>query len=729
MAGPAAGFGELTALGNRDPSGRASRSVDTMADSPNHEQQSMYETITDALRRGAADEALTAARGAVAENASDPDAQRLLAYALRLAGDRDAALLAIDEAIQLAPENADLHLDRAGLLLQERKLDEAQAALARSTGLDPNQFPAYVLQAQLALGRGDLDEAQRLTRTAARVADQHPQIAALEGSIAMRRGDADGALATLAAAANRWPDEPMLRHALGFAYLAKGHFAFAEQAFRGLLRASPESMPLRALVADLLRRQGRPGDAADEILPLLANEPVAPALRRMVAELELEAGRNESARDRLRELLLANPNDRRTIIALTEAWRRLDAADEARTTLDSVLESAPTNVDLWRARLLFEEFASDAAHAVIARWQQLVPDSIPALEARITLHDVAGETEQGDALAARITELEPGHAKAEMRVFDGLLRSDPEAAIAHVEGLLARAPDDAVRSNLRQLLGRCFDAAGQPAAAVATWAELHAEVAPQRLPLLEPSIAREWPADDTVEDTRHSGLLLWGAPGSLIERVAGTLHAAGAPLFADRFGPTPPNDLFQRYATVNALASGAADPAALVAEWRTALPSRGIQPERICDWLLWWDNTLLLALREHMPEVMVLVALRDPRDMLLDWIALGAPAPFALESPESGARWLAKVLEQVAELHEHQLVPHRLLRMDGIENDMAGIAQMLANELEISLPAAAPGRLGPDRMAAGRWREFVEPLGSAFALLTPIAVRLGYPEN
>ena len=653
----------------------------------------------------------------------------MLAYALRLAGERAAALDAIDEAIRLAPENADLHLDRAGLLLQERKLDEAQAALARSIGLDPNQFPAYVLQAQMALGRGDLDETQRLTRTAARIADDHPQIAALEGGLAMRRGDVDGALATLATAAKRWPEEPTLRHALGFAYMAKGHHAFAEQAFRGLLEATPDSMPLRALVADLLRRQGRPGDAADELVPLLSGDTAAPALRRMVAELELEAGRDASARDRLRLLLQENPTDRRTIVGLSEAWRRLDAADDARETLDALLATMPANLDLWHARLLFEEFGSDGARAVVERWQQLDPASVHALEARITLHDVAGETAEGDALAARIIEIDPGHAKAEMRIFDRLLKSDPEAAIAHVEGLLARAPDEAVRRNLRQLLGRCFDAAGQPAAAVATWAELHAEVAPQRLPLLEPSIAREWPGDDRVDDTRHTGLLLWGAPGSLIERVAGTLHASGAPLYADRYGPTPPNDLFQRYATVNALASGAADPAALIAEWRAAFPARGIKPAQICDWLLWWDNTLLQTLRDHVPEAMLLVALRDPRDMLLDWIALEAPAPFALESPQAGARWLAKVLDQVAELDEHNLVPHRLLRLDGIENDMDAIAQMLANALEISLSAVAPGRFGPDRMAAGRWREFVEPLGAAFELLTPVAVRLGYPQD
>ena len=689
----------------------------------------MYESIIDALRRGAADEALSAARTAVAEQPQDAAAHRLLANALRLAGDRDAAIAAIDHAIQLAPEDADLHLERAGLLLHERKLDEAQAALARSIGLDPNQFPAYIVQAQLALGRGDLDEADRLTRTAARIAPEHPQIAALEGTLALRRGDADRALAILGTASKRWPDEPTLRHSLGFAYLAKGHFAFAEQAFRGVLEANPDSMPLRALIADLLRRQGRPGEAADEIAPLLDNPAASPALRRMIGELELEAGRNEAARDHLKQVLHALPGDRRTILAISEAWRRLGADDDARSTLDALLSEHPQHVDLWRARLLFEEFAGDAAQAVIARWLQAMPDSVQALEAQITVHDVAGKIDQADALATRITELEPGHARAEMRLLDRLLERDPDAAVSHVEALLARAPDESVRRNLRQLLGRTFDAAGQPAAAVATWAELHAEVVSQRLPLAEPSIGREWPEITIGERPAQPAVLLWGAPGSLIERITGTLHLAGAPLYGDRFGPTPPNDLFQRYLTINALSGGSADPAGLIGEWKAALPARGIKPDQVFDWLLWWDNALLLALREHLPEALLVVALRDPRDMLLDWIAFGSPAPFALESPEVAARWLARVLEQVAELHENDLMPHHLMRMDGIENDPAAIAQLIANALQIGVPDAPAGRLGPDRMAAGRWRDFVEPLGDAFALLTPVAVRLGYAQD
>ncbi|MGV8940783.1 MAG: tetratricopeptide repeat protein [Lysobacter sp.] len=689
----------------------------------------MYEPIIDALRRGATDEALIAARTAVAEQPQDAAAHRLLANALRLAGDRDAAIAAIDQAIELAPEDADLHLERAGLMLHERKLDEAQASLARSIGLDPNQFPAYIVQAQLALGRGDLDEAERLTRTAARIAPEHPQIAALEGTLALRRGDADRALAMLNAALQVWPDEPALRHALGFAYLAKGHLAFAEQLFRGLLENQPDSLPLRVLIANIVQQQGRPDEAVDELAPLLAGDNASPGLRRMIGQLELEAGRDDSALEHLKQALQARPEDRPTILAICEAWRRLGAEDDARSTLDAMLSAHPQHLDIWRARLLFEEFASDAAGTVVTRWLQAMPECVQALEAQITLYDVAGKIDEADALAVRVTELQPGHAGAEMRVLGRLLERDPEEAVEHVERLLVKLPQEPWRSNLRRLLGIALLAAGHPTAAAATWTEFHAEIASLRLPLIEHSAVSDWPPAAVLEPSAQPALLLWGAPGSLVERIARSLLAAGAPLYQDRFGPTPPDDLFQRYQTIGSLSSGSANPADLISEWKAALPGRGLTEGQIFDWLPWWDNALLLAVRPHLPQAMLAIVLRDPRDMLLDWIAFGSPVPFALESPEVAARWLARALEQLAELHENELMPHCLMRMDGIENDPAAIAQLIANALQIDVADAPVGVFGPDRLESGRWREFVEPLGAAFALLTPVALRLGYPQD
>ena len=184
---------------------------------------------------------------------------------------------------------------------------------------------------------------------------------------------------------------------------------------------------------------------------------------------------------------------------------------------------------------------------------------------------------------------------------------------------------------------------------------------PQRLPL-PPTSTRtgDWPALAPTPEGVSSVLLLWGLPGSLVERVAQTFDLAGMPLRADRFGPRPPTDLFQRYDTITSLDAGSADAQALIAQWREQLPARGIPNGVIFDWLLLWDNAMLRALRPHLPEAVLMAVIRDPRDMLLDWLAFGASAPFALESPVVAARWLAQSLEQVADLQEQDLFPHRV---------------------------------------------------------------------
>ncbi|UWX03977.1 hypothetical protein H1235_17155 [Pseudoxanthomonas sp. NC8] len=131
----------------------------------------------------------------------------------------------------------------------------------------------------------------------------------------------------------------------------------------------------------------------------------------------------------------------------------------------------------------------------------------------------------------------------------------------------------------------------------------------------------------------------------------------------DRFSAQAPADPLASPQTAHALRAGTHDPAALVAQWRAQLPARGIADGNVVDWLTWWDNALLLALRPYLPEGVLLVAVRDPRDMLLDWLARGAPVPLALDSADAAAAWLAQGLEQLADLHEQELYPHVLLRL------------------------------------------------------------------
>ncbi|MEL1263373.1 tetratricopeptide repeat protein [Pseudoxanthomonas putridarboris] len=688
----------------------------------------MYDTIIDALRRGAVGDALAAAEALVAEHPDDAQAHRWLSAAQQQDGQVEAALASIDHALALAPENADLHLARAGVLVGSRRTDEAQAALAQATGLDPNQFTAYIIQAQLALGRGDLDEAERLNRLAARVSPDHPQLAAVDGMVALRRGDPNSALKIVTPAIQAAPDDTQLRYTLGFVHMALGHWAFAEQAFRGVMEKTPGTDTLRSLIADLIRRQGRPADAADELLPLVANASTAsPGLHRYIGHLRLAAGQNQDALDSLRVALAGQPRDRDTLLAIIEAWRRLGAQDDARASLDAALATTSDSHELWLARLLFETVGSAGARTVVERWMSAMPGHVPALEAQMTVLDDAGEHEAAEAIAKRIVELEPGRISGETRLVDALLERDPMAAIARVGELASKAENTDQQRRMRNWQGFVRDRAGRFADAADTWAALAHELAPSRLPLWTATGAQgPWPEFGAIQEpTQSRPILLWGAPGTVVESLAGVLGFVSDRLRGDRFLPQPPSDGFQNYNTPARLLSGELTGEALIAEWRTALSARSVDTG-VIDWLLWWDNTLLHALRPHLPEGLLLIAVRDPRDALLDWLAFGSPAPLALDDLQQGAQWLARLFEQIADLHEQDLYPSRLIRMDAIKDDAGAVSAALGEALGTQLPV--PPSSGARRFPEGHWRRYAQVLSDPFAALTPVAVRLGYPE-
>jgi hypothetical protein len=343
----------------------------------------------------------------------------------------------------------------------------------------------------------------------------------------------------------------------------------------------------------------------------------------------------------------------------------------------------------------------------------------------MAVHAAHGDGAAADAAARAIVAIQPGHGTGELRLIESAIDRDPAEAIAHVGRLQATATPDDQQRLLRSFLARAYDRAGDHARAFALWSQTQQEIASDRLAPTEPTAAPEaWPERAVVAGVPEVAFLV-GAPGSLVQRVA-SLLADALPMFrADRFGVRAPADGLQQPDTAAALASGALDPAALAGQWRAGRPARRIDGAGI-DWIPYWDNALALMLRGHLPDARVVFALRDPRDMLLDWLAFDSPVPLRFASADSAAGWLARWLGQVADLHDADLVPHVLLRVDQHSEDPAALARLVGAALGLSLPVPVPGRFGPSRLPHGHWRRYGAEMGPAFAILGPVARRLGY---
>ena len=688
----------------------------------------MQDKITDALRRNALEEAVLQAREWAHLQPEDPQAHRWLAVASQQRGDHSDAMRSIDRAIELAPQDDSLQLVRASLLIANQQLEEAGAALELASGLNPNQLGAYLMQAQLALGRGDLAEAERLNRLAARVSPDHPLLAVVGGMLALQRGDADAALRQVSAALRQAPDDVQLRYVLGFSHMRKQHWAFAEQAFRSVVQKMPNATNLQVLISELVNRQGRPAEAADELAPLLADPKTAtPAMHRTAGFLRIAAGQPEQALPLLRNALAAMPDNLPTLQALVAVWRQLGLEEDARGTLDAALATTTNAPELWRARLVFAQDA-DAARALIHRWAAAMPQSTLPWEALLAQQHAAEDQAGADATAAKLLQLQPAHPGARLQVLENLRAQDPAAAVAQLETWLLLAKEPAERRFLLGMLGLSHDQWGHSDKAVEAWLKSQQEQAPLRAPLPPLSAPRlDWP--ELAERPRNAPTVafLFGAPGSAVERLAAVMQAVGEPFRSDRFGSSPPRDGFQAYSLIDELVSGKVSGQEVVARWRAGLPSRRLRSGDVFDWLPWWDNALLIALRPYLREAMLIFAVRDPRDMLLEWLAFGSPAPFAFPSPEAAAEWLAQSLNQVAALVESQWFPNRLVHTDAIGNDPRIAAALVGEVLEATVPA--PPSVGPPHFQAGHWRHYAKALEGAFALLAPVAKRLGYPES
>ncbi len=679
--------------------------------------------IEQALRRGEWASALHDARQAVQDAPDDPRAHRLLAIALAVSGDPQAAHASLDRALALAPEDAETHYQRAALLLSEQRIDEVGSALARSVQFNPNELRAYVMQAQLALARRDADEAERLLRSAARIDADHPWLLTMQGTLALQRGQAAEALPLLSRAAQMAPDSQQTLHALGLGFLANGHSAFAEQAFRRLLERAPRALTVRHLLSLSLHRQERFAEAAAALLD--APEPLPAHLLRTAGEAYLQAGDHVQALPPLRQAATQQPGDARALSALIEAFARHGAPEQVREMVEAELLQMPEADALWAARVFFAASADDRRYAA-ERWQQALPQSQSARQSRMRIAAEQGDQATAMARAQEIVQDTPGDAEAHMHIVLHTAQTDPLAAIVHAQSLLANPNAQQFRADALSWLAYAQERAGHYADAVHSWLQRHPTAEQGAVPLPAQGTDRgPYPPASTPAEA-DGPMFLYGPPGSAVERIAALLARNATGLRADRLQPPGPADLLRSPEIVEVLPAQPETAAQLIESWRQGLPARGTDETRIIDWLLWWDNALLHALRPHLPGGQLLLVLRDPRQMLLDWLTSGTYIGFEMVSPEHAAAWLARQLEQLAELIDSALYPHVRIDIDAVDiNDPQALSAALGQALGVTIQPAKG--LGPGRHLPGHWRLYREALRDAFALLEPVAQRLGYP--
>ena len=683
----------------------------------------MLPDVMAALRAGNTALALRIASDLAKAEPGSADAQLALAHVHNASGDNAAASAALDQGLALAPDRADLLTARGFLDLAARNFDGARANLDAALALNPNQFSAYIAAAHLAFSRGDVPEAERLITYARRIDDEHPHLLLLEAQLADLKGEEDRVLPLLGEAVQRAPADSLAQANFGLALLKRGHFAFAEQALRNALAKTTSAQMLRgALIGALIGQQN--GDAAlAEARAWVAESPDSLQARWSLAQLAAQAGDAEAALEGCRAVLRQQPRHLPAFSLELQVLRATGGPEAVLERLDSYLLASPDWDELWRSRIDFTP--TEELPALIDRWRAAAPEEPLAFEAAALLAERDGRYDDADALASQALALRPSLVEAALLRARLAQHLDPQAALARVEALIAEAPLDYQRRGLQGWRGLALHRAERPEEALEAWRQMWTEGARHGHPLPNPLPA----AAAKVTDDGGDGWVVWGLPGSRVERVNGVLaYALPHRLMIDRWNSP------RRFDGFNLLRVPAEHPDAGNADaWRQSLERFGMPASEAIDAMPHWDAWTHATLH----GTRLAAAVRDPRDLLLNWMAWGSAAGLAFPGPSTAAAWLRVVLEQLLEAEEQ--APHRVHRIDAdlLDQDLIAFSERLQDILGLEAApdaaVAAQLALGPNGLSAdfpaGAWRLYSDALKPIFAHLQPVAVRLGYPAD
>lgn len=684
-------------------------------------------------RQGNLDAAEAGYREFLALHPNDSEALRLLGAVRFQKGDKEGALELLARAHGAAPEQPAPLLTLGKMHFDSRELEQARDAFTRALALDPNQSHAHSALGQIALMQGNGKLAEQHFRTALRAGNDAQALAGL-AMLACDAGNAENALKYATQAVQLLPRDAIVQYTLGRALRLNGNLAFAEQAYNNALALRPDFGQAMHALGLLMLEGGRPVEAEQQFRRARARPGLELAADVGLADALHKQGRFDEAIPLYHAALIQVPGWEKVAEALLSCFGQTQRLAEAIGLLEEQVAAGGEAEGRWRNRRIVLAIQFGLFDMAIAdnQWQHAANPGELQYRANLGyLLETSGDFAAAEPHVAAVLAEQPGNPDMLLvRIREALRAGDDNLAADRLDRLAQQTLRESQRRLVDNYRGRVADRQGEYRKAVD-----HFVAARRGLPSLRQTLGEipesldQWldvPAGPAWE---HAPVLLIGTPGSGVERIAALL--ADQPQLAvprDRSSARDRRDLFGMppFDRVDGEISEQE-----IAEARAAylvIPAAlGIGPERLqVDWLPRWDARFLPLLHRIMPGTRIIVADRDARAALVDWLAFGWLPTVTVDDLDAASAWLARARRHVLASVHRGGPEHLVVDAEAIAADPAGAGQELARFLGIdtlvpgeqfALVERGAGGLH-SRFAGDHWRHYQPALADAFARLT-----------
>ncbi len=323
----------------------------------------------------------------------------LLGMEYARAGFYDAAAVALDDAIQLAPRGGRWLYLRGLLANAQRQQPAAAGFFQRAFAANANYLPIRVALAGARMEAGDLDAARTLLEPAAQTASTAAVPFAMLGDIALRQRRFPEAIERYKRALELDPQATRLQTQLAEAYTGAGD---AKAAAAARAKGGDVAPKLDDPIGSNLIGKGTTTAPAAAATPTLPADP----LQRNVAEALglLDQKKYDAARQHMDTALKLLPNDPDLLVI----YSRIEAASgnlvAAKTRADAAVAAGPSKASPYVAQGVVAEMSGDDKAAEIAYTKAIGRDAAMP-EPRQYLGNLLMRTNRPAAAAQQYREL------------------------------------------------------------------------------------------------------------------------------------------------------------------------------------------------------------------------------------------------------------------------------------------------------------------------------------
>lgn len=396
------------------------------------------------LGSGKPDESKQAYEAALAVNANSGDALMGLARLSAVRGERDAALLYVDQAVAKDPRNPEVFIMQGAMLRAMNKPEEALGAYDKALALKPDHRGAHIEKAYIEIARGKFDAAKKEVAAAEKNAPGSLLVVYSRALLEFSQGKHAAAKEALAKILKAAPEHYPSLLLSGATDLQLGATVQAEMQLSKYLSANPNNLYARKLLAQAQLKNSQPDAATATLAPALKDAPQDAQLLALAGESYMQVRDFNKASDYLQQAATLAPEAAgvRTSLGLS----RLAQGDQARALSDLELAATLDPKSLQATMALVQTEMSmkrpEKALAAINALEKQQPDSPQVQQLKGAVYMIQGKNAEARTAFEKALSLQPSFLPAVTNLARlDVMDKKPDAAKARFTAFLNKNKD------------------------------------------------------------------------------------------------------------------------------------------------------------------------------------------------------------------------------------------------------------------------------------------------